>query len=236
MTTTILFDLWGTLIEPITTRDFYHKIRVLELLKACGKEPSNEFLELALSIYEDVEDEIIKIRKSTLREISAEKTLSIFFKRLGMNVQVGMEHLSAYSKPFLELTRLRKGAKETIRVLSREYPLVLVSNLSLGWMGKEVLRRNGLLGYFSATLFSEEVGYRKPHPKIFQLALRVTKSDPCDCIMVGDELEDDMLGAKNLGIKTIWIAMKERNSIPKYVDEVAHSLEEIPDIIKRLIN
>ncbi len=237
MAPTVLMDLWGTLIEPIIPKDFYYRTRVLELLRACGIEPSDDLLELAFSVYKNVEEELSIIRKNTLKEISAKKALSIFFERLGLRVQVGMEHLKAYSKPFLELTRLKDGASEALDTLSSEYSLILVSNISLAWMGKEVLRKNDLSSYFSATLFSEEIGYRKPHPRIFQLALQLAETSPYECIMVGDELEDDMLGAKNLGIKTVWVPWEHTHPRPPgYVDEVAYSLIEVPKIVKRMIN
>ena len=230
-------DLWGTLIEPIIPKDFYYRTRVLELLRACGIEPPDDLLELAYSVYKNVEEELSALRRNTLKEVSAKKVLSMFFERLGLRVHVGMEHLKAYSKPFLELTSLKDGAIEAIDGLSRGYLLVLVSNISLAWMGKEVLRRNGLLNYFSTILFSEEVGYRKPHPRIFQLALQLAETSPSECIMVGDELEDDMLGAKNLGIKTVWVPWERIHpKAPWYIDEVAYSLLEIPKIVERLIS
>ncbi len=236
MSPTVLMDLWGTLIEPAISEDLYYKTRVLELLRVCGLEPSDEELEYAYSTYKKVEEELFHIRKSTLKEILAEKALNIFLKRLGLEVQVESEHLNAYSKPFLEMTRLRKGAREAVKYLSNGYSLILVSNISYSWMGREVLRRNGLLNYFSNTLFSDEVGFRKPHPKIFQLALEMAGSSPSESVMIGDELEDDMLGAKNLGIKTIWIPCGYKSpDPPKYVDEVAFSLVDVHKVVKRLI-
>ncbi len=237
MTSAVLMDLWGTLIEPKVSKTLYIKIRVLELLRACGMDPSDDYLEFAYSTYKNVEEEHSKIRKSTLKEIPAKKAISMFFDRLGLSVSVGKEHLNAYSKPYLELTKLREGVKEVVKRLSRKYSLILISNISFAWMGREILRRNGLLNYFSATLFSEEVGYRKPHPKIFQLALQTAKSSPHECVMVGDELEDDMLGAKNLGIRTVWIPWEHQPlKPPKYVDEVIYSLKDLPKVVERLMN
>jgi len=236
MSPTVLMDLWGTLIEPTISKNLYYKTRVLELLRACGLEPSDEELDHAYSIYKEVEEKLSEARKSTLKEISAKKALDVFFKRLGLEVQVEIEHLNAYSKPFLELTRLKEGAREAVKHLSNGYSLILVSNLSYARMGREVLRRNGLLNYFSGVLFSDEVGFRKPHPKIFQLALEIAGSDPSECVMIGDELEDDMLGAKKLGIKTIWVPWEDKYTEPiRYVDDVAFSLVDIHKKVKRLI-
>jgi len=237
MAPAILMDLWRTLIEPIVPMEFYYKARILELLRACGVSPSDDLLELAYSVYRNLEDELLVMRKNTLKEVPAQKALSMFFERLGLTVRVGERHLNAYSWPFLELTRLRDGARMVLENLSTEYTLILVSNIALTRMGKEVLRRNGLSSYFLATLFSDEVGYRKPHPKIFQLALQLAETSPHECIMVGDELEDDMFGAKNLGIRTIWVPWNRSHPRPpEYVDEVAYSLKDILKIVRRLMS
>ncbi|MHA1722539.1 MAG: HAD family hydrolase [Candidatus Baldrarchaeia archaeon] len=59
--------------------------------------------------------------------------------------------------------------------------------------------------YFDTFTFSEEVGKNKPALEIFRLALRKTKCNPSEAIMVGDNVKTDIAGANKVGITSVWI-------------------------------
>jgi putative hydrolase of the HAD superfamily len=58
-------------------------------------------------------------------------------------------------------------------------------------------------------IFSEEVGIRKPDPKIFQLVARRLNVQPAEIVHVGDNLRMDVWGAKNAGLKAIHFSTQE---------------------------
>lgn len=62
----------------------------------------------------------------------------------------------------------------------------------------------GLHHYFDHVITSEDTGVKKPAPEPFRKALEVLGAKPQETIMVGDWAERDMVGAKNLGIRTAW--------------------------------
>ena len=66
------------------------------------------------------------------------------------------------------------------------------------------MKNSGIDHYFSSVTTSEEVGVKKPNPKVFLTALQKANSKAADCIMIGDSLEADILGAKNIGMQTIF--------------------------------
>jgi putative hydrolase of the HAD superfamily len=74
------------------------------------------------------------------------------------------------------------------------------------------LRRAGLLEYFTVMVFSEDTGFGKPHPSIFQEACRRAGDDPRGCIHIGDDLTNDIYASRALGIRPIWI---DRNATVK---------------------
>ena len=90
---------------------------------------------------------------------------------------------------------------------SRGYRLGLVSNL--GWTPGRVMRREmqriGLLEFFddAALAFSDEVGYLKPHPAIFEAALSALGAAPDETVHVGDLKTTDVAGARALGMRTV---------------------------------
>jgi HAD superfamily hydrolase (TIGR01662 family) len=68
----------------------------------------------------------------------------------------------------------------------------------------EEMRDLGLTDLFEATVVSCDVGYMKPHPRIFHYALERMRVEAEETVMVGDSLRADVEGAKTLGMTAIW--------------------------------
>jgi len=68
---------------------------------------------------------------------------------------------------------------------------------------RELMRREGILDYFEATVFSDEVGYGKPDPRIFLAAGETLGLKPSDLLHVGDNIENDVRGAQSAGMKAL---------------------------------
>lgn len=86
----------------------------------------------------------------------------------------------------------------------RGLKLALVSNTaSPKWLLEPILERQGIAERVDAVVLSSEVGKRKPHPAIFEQALRRLEVDARDTLFVGDRLEADVLGASRVGMKTV---------------------------------
>jgi len=68
---------------------------------------------------------------------------------------------------------------------------------------RELMRREGVLDYFDATIFSDEVGYGKPDTRIFLTAAKRLGLQPSGILHVGDNIENDVRGARSAGMKTL---------------------------------
>ena len=117
---------------------------------------------------------------------------------------------------------------------NKKYKLGIVANQKKGLQKR--LDEFGILEYFDLVISSEEVGVSKPDKEIFNIALSKTSCKPQECIMIGDRLDNDILPANQIGMKTIWI----RQGLAKYQDIklgtenanfVVSSLSEIEDIL-----
>jgi HAD superfamily hydrolase (TIGR01549 family) len=97
------------------------------------------------------------------------------------------------------------GVIETLRWLrERGYHVGSVTNRGLGGEPfREELRHHGLIDLFEVLSISCEVGYLKPHPRIFQHALDALGIEPEEAVMVGDSLRADVGGAKALGMTAV---------------------------------
>ena len=62
-------------------------------------------------------------------------------------------------------------------------------------------RHFALEGLFSVTLSSLDHGYMKPHPSIFEAALKAVDVEPAEAVMVGDSVSHDVEGARRLGMR-----------------------------------
>ncbi len=96
---------------------------------------------------------------------------------------------------------IRPGTRETLQRLGRRYPLAVISNAD----GKiaDVLNRCGIADCFQQITDSGLVGYEKPHPAIFEAALRAMNVSPEQSLYVGDVFSVDYAGATRAGMQAI---------------------------------
>ena len=102
-----------------------------------------------------------------------------------------------------DLETLYPQTKEILEQLGQEYKLGIIANQLSGL--EQRLKDFGILDYFDAIFSSAEFGLAKPDPAIFRLALQKTNCLPHQAIMIGDRLDNDIVPAKRIGMKTIWI-------------------------------
>ena len=116
------------------------------------------------------------------------------------------EALEAYVAPVLaHPPDLSPGAGRAVRELAaRGVSLGIVSNTGRtpGVILRKVLERYGLLGYFGAISYSDEVGVRKPDAEIFRVTLVRAGRGPSEALHIGDNPDADVLGARGVGMRT----------------------------------
>ncbi len=89
-----------------------------------------------------------------------------------------------------------------------------------------------LEGLFSVAVSSHEHGYLKPHPSIFEAALRAVEAEPAEAVMVGDSLLHDVEGARRLGMRGILVARAGGAIADCPADvTVIRSLDELPALL-----
>lgn len=97
------------------------------------------------------------------------------------------------------------GALEVIQILRQRYPLSLISNMLLpGKFLVAHLERAHIADAFQAITISSDVGFIKPHPQIFYRTLERDRLQAEHVVFVGDTYVQDIRGAQQVGMKTIW--------------------------------
>lgn len=104
---------------------------------------------------------------------------------------------------------LEEDTVETLyKLKSQNYKLGIFSNAGDDKDVQQLIEAFGIRPYFDFVLTSAACFYRKPHPRAFEIALAQWNISPNEAAMVGDSLEADIYGAKNAGMKTIWISRR----------------------------
>jgi putative hydrolase of the HAD superfamily len=99
------------------------------------------------------------------------------------------------------------GAQKVLAELKRAgFLLGLVTNTSLPHsMIATEFQQLGLYDYFDTVVCSSEIVFRKPDRAMFDVALRSLNVSPGDALFVGDDYHADIVGAKQAGIKAVWL-------------------------------
>ena len=128
-----------------------------------------------------------------------------------------IEHLSNYD-------HLLPYSREILAYLKPRYRMHIITN-GFEEIQEKKLRNSNILGYFDQIINSEMAGVKKPDPIIFHLALERTRVQPQNAVMVGDNLEADILGARAVGFHTIHLNV-HKDPLHKH-GEIIDDLSEI---------
>jgi putative hydrolase of the HAD superfamily len=115
--------------------------------------------------------------------------------------------------------------------------LGLVSNaFDPGWLLHRDLEQMGIAQRLDFSVFSSEVGTRKPHPAIFQRALGALGVQPEDALFVGDRLYEDIRGAGELGMTTVQAVWFRADEHPdgREPDYQAFTQADVLNVARRL--
>ncbi|PCN50605.1 hypothetical protein B6U99_03620 [Candidatus Geothermarchaeota archaeon ex4572_27] len=180
------------------------------------------------------------VRASTMREVLGEEWMRKDLEDAGVEVdgRVVEEALKAHVEAVVSMRFAYPDAEACLEALSSlGYRMAVVSNVSVHEMAEETLRRLGLDRYFEALVTSASVGWRKPHPAIFNEALRRLKVEAEGAAFVGDDPWADVYGAKSVGMKAIWLRRRPQPEPPTRPDVEVSSLSEVPPLlVKRRSN
>ena len=119
----------------------------------------------------------------------------------------------------------------------RGLKLCIVSNAAFPPKSmRDQLRHHDLFDFFDATVYSSELGLRKPNAAIYQEALRLVDVRPDEAVFVGDRLREDVMGPRKAGMHP-FLTHEFRQEQPRFwgVDvEVLASLDQLPGAIEGL--
>jgi len=107
-----------------------------------------------------------------------------------------------YIEKLSTFPHLFEGAHELLQNLKKDYRLHIITN-GFESVQHYKLANSGLQPYFEFTFTAEKVGFKKPHPKIFETAIQTAQTQGAQSLMIGDSLEADIEGALQCGMHAV---------------------------------
>jgi putative hydrolase of the HAD superfamily len=251
---TILFDLDDTLIMERQSADdsFIETIRLaklqineddfLQVIRNQARElwyqlPTIDFcLNIGLSSWaalwaDFTGDEEIFVK---LRELSPDyrfETWNLTLMKFNIK-QPGVAEM--LSREFIRIRRskhiLFPETIDTLNQLKGRFKFGLITNGTPDLQWKKIEGGN-LKKYFDCITIAGEYGFAKPDSRLFEAVISGLKSSKKNAVMVGDSLNSDIAGARNYGLKTIWVNRTGRIAEEIKPDYEINNLTELFKII-----
>lgn len=166
-----------------------------------------------------------KIDKATLRD----KRFQLTFWDMGLDAETAPPELPGeYLRISPRKTNLFPHAHETLNYLSEKYTLHIITN---GFVEVQEIKlaASDLAKYFSEVIISEHTGYKKPDVNIFNYSMNKSGAKPGECLMIGDGLEIDILGAQHAGWDAVYFNPMEIPHTERVTYEIT-SLDELKNL------
>ncbi|MCY3777121.1 MAG: HAD family hydrolase [Candidatus Aminicenantes bacterium] len=133
--------------------------------------------------------------------------------------------------------RLHPGIAAVLEQLAKEYSLALAGNAPARIT--ENLDELGVLRWFRHREVSGSLGIKKPDEGFFRTILDRAGCSPSEAIMIGDRLDNDIIPAKRLGLRTVWFRQGRYAALePRVPDELPDAtvtdLESLPSAIRSI--
>jgi HAD superfamily hydrolase (TIGR01662 family) len=210
----VLFDLGDTLwphpgSHPHVVEGQYALAR--RVIEAIEGMPSDDVLGSTIDAALAAERERYAHGPNRFEQPPTHEVIGRALKGLGLHLPDDIVH--AYSDALIEEGELRLAERTPAEpdmpialrgLVERGLRLGLVTNNAVTTIGIErILAARGIDGFMECIVASCEAGYRKPHAGCFEPALEALGARAGECIAVGDRVDTDILGAKQLGMHAV---------------------------------
>ncbi len=209
--TGLIFDLGNTLIytpQALSWAQTYDRMRgeLLAYLQAAGYALDLADFHTRFGAQMRAYDEQ---RQADWVEYTATYMLGATLAELGLPAptpEVMAQALAAYYRHSESLWQPVPQLHETLQHLAAQgYRLGLLSNAGDAANVHRLIDAYDLRRYFDPIVISAAVGQRKPNPAVFELVRAAWGVPASACVMIGDTLGADILGAQLAGMRNVWV-------------------------------
>ncbi|MCH8566662.1 MAG: YjjG family noncanonical pyrimidine nucleotidase [Balneolales bacterium] len=198
----IYFDLDDTLLDHKSAQDKALSYVYTQYLNVYGDAPP---LDLFSKTYARINTDlwhrysIGKIDRPYLEKHRFKDTLTELKIHVQHPDKISIRYIQAYARYWQWID----GARDCLMQLCREYRVGFITNGFAETQRKKILHF-GLDALTQQIVISEEVGYLKPSPEIFEYAEKLAETPSSKILYVGDNFNSDIKGGASAGWKTAW--------------------------------
>ena len=203
-----LFDLYGTLADIKTDEELqslWHGFAWL-LGESDSKKVKEEYLAICKEYADSREHKFVEF------------DLLLVFERMLENRFTDKAKAKEVAREFRLLSRqklrLFPSIKEIVKGLKERGAGVYLVSYAQACFTRDEIGELGIADLFDGILISSEAGVKKPHKEIFEKASKLFDISLDECIYVGNDLHDDVLGAHGAGLKTVYIETEQSGKYP----------------------
>lgn len=241
----VIFDFIGTLTN---LKNYSWRVSEMKLYRAVVNAGFRVGSEVFFEAYRRIHERYRVVRYQRLIEVTNAVWVSEALTKLGF--KTGPEDtriktaVNVFFQDYLNSLELRRCGKRILKNTAVDYELGLISNFTYAPVIYAALRRLDINEFFNAVLVSEEVGWRKPHAKIFEEALKKLGVTASETVYVGDSPLEDIKGASLIGIKTVFVPsqfyslekLRESQQKPDViVNDICELCEKLPRFVNNIV-
>jgi len=221
----VLFDWGGTL----TT---FHNVDMIDAWRVAAEVLAPDRVDDVAEALLAAEREVWSRTTSTMRSATTAEVLRTASDAVGMPVEEALhaEAVARYLDHWAPVSHARDDARVVLHALKeRHLRTGLLSNTH--WpraQHEEWLARDGLLDLLDARIYTSDLDHVKPHPEAFGALLDAIGVKPRDAVFVGDRLHDDIAGAKELGMRAVWV---RNDVVPAYDVEPDATIDQLGELV-----
>lgn len=214
----LLFDLDNTLIDDNENRRYAMKKILDDRKEDITEEKLENFIKLDDKYWKDrAEGKIKDLYKFKNLE---EKTTWVRAQRFIMYFNCSFEEAVKINEDYINYLKNNiipiKNAKEILEYLNKkQYEIYIVTNGPEKPVGNKLNSINATK-YIKCVFTAEEAGYMKPHEEFFnKFFKKINNYKKDDMLIIGDELEKDVLGGIQNGIDSCWFNVENKKNTSK---------------------
>lgn len=150
--------------------------------------------------FDDLEELIFRSETALKAEVG-HLSKEVHWDQVGRNLHLDTPALSQFERAFWIAEKRNEELLSFVSSLRTSYLLGLLSN---GWVNARdrVTQQFGFLELFDEAVFSGEVGFAKPNPRIYRLMLNRLGVEPSQAVFIDDNLQN-VEGARAVGLQAI---------------------------------
>lgn len=237
----IVFDLFNTLLHfnfsllpevEFSGQTFY--TTTVEVYRRLKEEFRVKFsFDRFFEEFQESRQIITEMREKACREFPSRRRFEILQERLGQKADAAVALMVEVHMGEMFRIMYSPSEKGSVMEKLRGYPLILVSNFDHALTARRALKAFRLEERFEKIFISDEVGWRKPGEKFFEIVTERSGINPERCLYVGDDPIADVYGAGRRGFQVAWLVETDHAVTPPIAPRwTIHNLSEVLTLVE----